>query len=105
MLTKSGYYRAHTALAQARQQLDYTVLRAPYAGRVVNLSAKPFNFITSYESFCTLLSRDGLLVDFSVRESELAAVQVGQSARVLPVALPQRNVYRVVASVPLNASI
>ncbi|WP_375447902.1 efflux RND transporter periplasmic adaptor subunit [uncultured Fibrella sp.] len=91
VLTKSGYYRAQTALEQARQQLDYTVLRAPFAGRVANLSAKPFNFITSYEPFCTLLSRDGLLVDFSVLESELAAVQLGQSVRVLPVALPQRT--------------
>lgn len=90
VLSKSGYYQAQTALTQARQQLDYTVLRAPYAGQIANLSAKPFNFITSYEPFCTLLSRDGLLVEFSVLESELAVVQVGQLVRVLPIALPQR---------------
>lgn len=91
VLTKSGYYKAQTALASARQQLDYTVLRAPYAGLVANLSAKPYNFITSYEPFCTLLSRSGLLVEFSVLESELGAVQVGQPVRIMPVAIPGRS--------------
>lgn len=88
VLTKSGYYKAQTALAQARQQLEYTVLRAPYAGTVANLTAKSFNFITSYEPFCTLLSRDGLLIEFSVLESELAAVQIGQPVQIIPVAIP-----------------
>lgn len=91
VLTKSGYFRAQTALAQARQQLDYTVLRAPYAGVVANLTAKPFNFITSFEPFCTLLSRAGLLVEFSVLESELSAVRTGMPVRVVPVALPGRS--------------
>ena len=91
VLTKSGYYKAQTALAQARQQLDYTVLRSPYAGMVANLTAKSFNFITSFEPFCTLLSRAGLLVEFSVLESELAAVRVGQPVRVLPVSMPGRS--------------
>ncbi len=88
VLTKSGYYRAQTALALAQQNLDYTVLRAPYAGRVANLTAKPYNFITSYEPFCVLLSRAGLLVEFSVLESELSVVRLGQPVRVWPVAMP-----------------
>lgn len=88
VLTKSGYYRAQTALVAARQQLDYTVLTAPYAGVVANLTAKPYNFITSYEPFCTLLSRAGLLVEFSVLESELGIVRVGLPVRVSPIAMP-----------------
>ncbi|SOD83043.1 efflux RND transporter periplasmic adaptor subunit [Spirosoma fluviale] len=91
VLTKSGFYKAQTALAQARQQLDYTTLRAPYAGMVANLTAKPYNFITSYEPFCTLLSRAGLLVEFSILESELATVRVGLPVRVMPVAVPGRT--------------
>ncbi len=91
VLTKSGYYKAQTTLAQARQQLDYTLLRAPYAGTVANLTAKSYNFITSYEPFCTLLSRAGLLVEFSVLESELATVKVGQPVRISPVAMPERT--------------
>lgn len=91
VLTKSGYYKAQTALAQARQQWEYTTLRAPYAGMVANLTAKSYNFTTSYEPFCTLLSRAGLLVEFSVLESELATVRVGMPVRVTPIALPEHS--------------
>ncbi|MFD2937753.1 efflux RND transporter periplasmic adaptor subunit [Spirosoma flavum] len=91
ILTKSGYYKAQTALMQARQQLDYTILRAPYAGVVANLTARPYNFITSFEPFCTLLSRAGLLVEFSVLETELPAVRVGLPVQVKPVALSGRS--------------
>lgn len=91
VLTKSGYYRAQTALLLARQNLTYTELRAPYAGVVANLSAQAYNFITAYEVFCTLLSLSGLQVEFSVLESELGAVQVGQSVTVVPVALPGKG--------------
>ena len=66
VLTKSGYYRAQTALLLARQNLSYTELRAPYTGVVANLSAQAYNFITAYEVFCTLLSHSGMQVEFSV---------------------------------------
>ena len=99
ILTKSGYYKAQTTLALARQQLDYTTLKAPYAGVVANLTAKPYNFITSYEPFCTLLSRAGLLVEFSVLESELATVRVGLPVRISPVAMPQRSYAGVVSEI------
>lgn len=99
---KSGYLRAQTALAKARLDLSYTQLRAPFAGIVANLTAQPHNFITAYEPFCTLLSRAGMLVEFSVLESELPAVQVGSVVRVEVVALPGRQVGgRVVAINPL----
>ena len=91
ILTKSGYYRVQTALALARQQLDYTVLRAPFAGTVANLSARPYSFITSYEPFCILLSRAGLVAEFSVLETELPAVRLGQPVRVLPLAATGRS--------------
>lgn len=90
VLTKSGYYKSQTAIAQARQQLEFTILRAPYAGIVANLSAKPFNFISSYEILCMLLGRAEMQIEFSVLESELAIIQVGQSVRIKPMALQGR---------------
>jgi len=88
---KSGYGRAQTALAKAQLDLSYTQLRAPFAGVVANLTAKPYNFITAFEPFCTLLSRAGMLVEFSVLESELPTVQMGSPVRVEVVALPGRT--------------
>lgn len=87
---KSGYLRAQTAMAKARLDLSYTQLRAPFPGVVANLTAKPYNFITAFEPFCTLLSRAGMQVEFSVLESELPAVQMGSPVRVEVVALPGR---------------
>lgn len=91
VLTKSGYYKAQTALAQANQQLEYTILRAPYTGTIANLTAKLYSFITSYESFCTLLSKDELVVEFSVLESELGLIKIGQHVRITPVVMATQN--------------
>ncbi|MBD2705005.1 efflux RND transporter periplasmic adaptor subunit [Spirosoma sp. BT702] len=91
VLTKSGYYKALTALMMARQQLEYTTLRASYAGKIANLSARTHNFITSYEPFCTLLSQAAVLVEFSLLESELASIRIGQPVRITPIALPDHH--------------
>ncbi len=97
--TKSGYYRAQANLHAARLQLENTYLRAPYGGVVANLKTKAHNPTTMSEPFCTLLSRAEVLVEFSVLESELSVVQVGQVARVLPVALEGRSYEAVVSEV------
>ena len=97
--TKSGFYRAMANLRSARLQLDNTVLRAPYAGVVANLKTKAYNPTAASDPFCTLLSRVVVLVEFAVLESELSVVQVGQAARVLPVALAGRSYAAVVSEV------
>ncbi len=85
---KSGYNKALTALEKARLELAYTALQAPFAGTVANLSAKPYNLIAATEPFCTLLDRSGLLVEFSVLETELPALRMGAPVRVEPISLP-----------------
>jgi RND family efflux transporter MFP subunit len=97
--TKSGYFRAQANLHSARLILDNTYLRAPYSGVVANLKTKAHNPTTMSEPFCLLLSRAAVLVEFSVLESELSVVQVGQEARVLPVALEGRSYAAVVSEV------
>ena len=97
--TKSGYYRAQANLSSARLVLDNSYLRAPYAGVVANLKTKAHNPTSTSEPFCTLLSRAVVLVEFAVLESELSVVQVGQGARVLPVALEGRSYAATVSEV------
>ncbi len=97
--TKSGYYRAVANLHSARLQVQNTYLRAPYAGVVANLKTKAHNPTTMSEPFCTLLSRAEVLVEFAVLESELSVVQVGQTARVQPVAMEGRSYGAVVSEV------
>ncbi len=90
---RSGYERAVLALQKAQNDLENTYLRAPYAGVVANLKVKPYNSSAMSEAFCTLLSREAVWVEFSVLETELVAVQIGQMAQVTPVAYNDK-VYR-----------
>jgi RND family efflux transporter MFP subunit len=88
---KSGYYEALTALANARLQLSHTYLEAPYSGTVANLKSRAYNLITTAEPFCDILNRQTLVIEFSVLESELTTIQVGQSAQIFPVALLRKK--------------
>ncbi len=90
---RSGYERAMLALQKAQNELENTYLRAPYAGVVANLKMKPYNSSSMSEGFCTLLSREAVWVEFSVLETELSAVQIGQTAQVTPVAYADK-IYR-----------
>ena len=82
VLVKSGYYKAQTALAHAKLQLEYTILRAPYDGIVANLGAKAYNFITAYEPFCTLISKNRFMAEFSILENELINLKLGQDVKI-----------------------
>lgn len=88
---RSGYERGVLALQKARNDLDNTYLRAPYAGVVANLKLKAYNSTSSSEAFCTLLSKAAVWVEFLVLETELSAVQLGQATQVVPVAYPERS--------------
>jgi len=88
---ESGYNKAVINMQEARLKLQDTYLRAPYNGIIANLNAKPYNPVPADKPFCTLLSANAFVVGFPVLESELAAVQIGQSAQVTPVALPGKT--------------
>ena len=87
---RSGYERGLLALQKARNDVENTYLRAPFGGVVANLKAKPFN-ATSAAEFCTLLSQAAPLVELAVLETELMAVQLGQTVVVQPVAFGERS--------------
>lgn len=86
---RSGYERGLLALQKARNDVENMYLRAPFSGVVANLRAKPFNAASA--EFCTLLSQVAPLVEFAVLETELMAVQVGQTVVVQPVAFGERS--------------
>lgn len=81
---RSGYADALTSLAEAQQTLDACTLRAPFAGKVADIDRQ------CYESpegpFCTLLDDSRLRVRFTVLESEVGRLRVGQAVGVSPYA-------------------
>lgn len=84
---ESGYNKAVIGLQEARLKLEDTYLKAPYAGIIANLQSKPYNPVATDKPFCTLLGADAFAIGFSVLESELPAVRIGQPAKIMPVAL------------------
>ena len=77
----SGYYTAKFALRTAEASLDECTLRAPFAGRIADLVARPFQ---RGDKFGTLIDDSFFDVEFKVLEAELASVSVGTAVRVSP---------------------
>lgn len=88
---QSGHRAAQVAVDQARYQLTLTELRAPFAGRIADLSAQPHQQANPAEPLCLLLDLDPLRVAFTVLETELDMVTPGATVQVEPVALPSQT--------------
>lgn len=89
--SKSGINKALTNVRDARLKLENTYLKAPYMGVIANLKTKAYNPTPTSEPFCTLLNRESLVVESSILESELEAINVGQETRVKSLAYSQKE--------------
>ena len=85
---RSGYYNARTQLELAKYHLDNAVLRAPIAGMVTNLFAKPFNPIDNSEPFCIIINEKKPEIDFRILENELSKVKKGDQVKIQAYSLP-----------------
>lgn len=83
---RSGYDAAVLSLRKARQDLDGTVLRAPFSGRVANLVLKTHDRPAGV--FCTMVDDRHFEVDFPVTETEYSFVRNGLAIQVEPFASP-----------------
>lgn len=87
---RSGYASALNALRRAQHERAGTVLKAPFRGRVANLTLKRFDPVGD-EPFCSLVDDSALDVDFTVMESEYSFLSEGLPVRVIPFADPGRT--------------
>jgi HlyD family secretion protein len=79
--------QATLALEDARDNLEGAVLRAPFAGTVVAVSAIPGEQVGS-AAFITLSDLEEPLLQFWVEEADLSGVAVGNSVEIFFEALP-----------------
>lgn len=79
---RSGYDQSLNSYHLAAYNLDAAALRAPFGGVVANLFAKPYNLPSAQEAFCTIIDNYHLEVIFSILESELPMLRVGDKALV-----------------------
>lgn len=81
---RSGLEQAELALAATKRELDDATLTAPISGTIANLSAKPHNTSSTTESLCRIINEGSMDVEFTVLESELPMVNLGDKISVEP---------------------
>lgn len=79
----SGYNAAQIATKKSRFDLESTILKAPFTGKIANLKLRPFDR-TGPDAFCTLLDDTRMYVDFSILESEYSFLEKGLDVIVIP---------------------
>lgn len=97
--SKSGFNKALTNLQDARLKLENTYIRAPYSGVIANLKTKAFNAASSNEPFCSILSKENMVVEVSILESELGIISLGQRAKIKSLAYPDRIYVGVISEI------
>ncbi len=77
----SGYYSAQYAIQSAQKHLQDCSLKAPFSGRIADLSNNRFQRM---DKVCTLINDSYFDVEFSVMEAELKNIHKGQHVMVSP---------------------
>ena len=77
----AGYKLALAQLAQAKLDLDHTVVRAPMDGTIGKTSLQPGDFLSAGQAAMPLVSNT-LYVDANFKETDLTHVRVGQPATI-----------------------
>jgi RND family efflux transporter MFP subunit len=83
---KSGYERAKAQYEASLYDVEQATLIAPFDGVVANLFDKQYNMSKSGEPFCRIIRTSAMEVDFTVLESELPLIKVGDQVEVTPYA-------------------
>ncbi len=77
---RSGYLDARFSLESARLSYENSTLRAPFAGKVADIKQKVYEAAAG--EFCTVIDDEIFNVRFSVLETEVGFVGVGQPVKV-----------------------
>jgi RND family efflux transporter MFP subunit len=90
---KSGLNNAILDYQKAEHDLKATRLVTPFSGVVANLSKKLHQQVESGKVFCTLIDSKNFEVEFTVLESEIYLLSVGQQVSVQAFAL-EEGIYK-----------
>lgn len=100
---RAGLPAAEVELRRARLDLEKTLVRAPFAGRVADLAVRPGMRVSEGDSLATVLDLSRLEVDVQVLETQLPSLEVGREAVVTFPAFPGEEFTGRVAS--MNPSV
>lgn len=83
---KSGYEQSKAQYESARYEVEQATLTAPFDGVIANLFEKQYNIPKTSEPFCRVINTGSMEVDFTVLESELPLIKVGDKMEITPYA-------------------
>lgn len=78
-IAQSNYLKAKSAYEYSLNQLDYTKLRAPFAGSIEKKFAEDYQKVQSGESIFKLINPDILEVKFTLPESDVDLVRISKN--------------------------
>lgn len=87
---RSGLEQAELTLASSQRTLEEATLTAPLSGVVANLKLNAHN-LSGSEPLCRIIDDRGMDVEFSVIESELALLSIGDAISVSPFSDPGKS--------------
>lgn len=87
------------ALAQAKRNLSFTVIRAPFDGVVGNRSVQVGDYVTAGKRLAAIVPLDKVYVDANVKETQLAGIKAGDVAEISVDALGGETLRGVVDSI------
>ncbi|MDN3577523.1 efflux RND transporter periplasmic adaptor subunit [Chitinimonas viridis] len=108
--SKEALRRADAVLKEAREQLGKTEIRAPMAGRVVNLPIKvgetaiPSISSQAGAQLLTIADTSAIQAEIKVDEGDIAKVNVGQAVDIYPAAYPETALKGLVEKVALAST-
>ena len=88
---RSGLAGAEARLEKAMHDVEKTVIRAPYAGRIANLVVDVGTRLTISDSVAKVVDLSAVDVDVQVLESEMAVLDAGRDATVEFTAFPDEQ--------------
>lgn len=93
--------QAQAALQLARQQITYTVIKAPISGYVGQLTAQVGQKVQAEQPFMSIvpLQTDEVYVDANFKETELGKLQIGEKAEVEVDAYPGETFEATIAGI------
>jgi membrane fusion protein, multidrug efflux system len=94
--TRSGYTAAARELKTAQYNLERTILKAPFDGKVADLKHNKFEQVFPGDKFCTVINDTEFEVEFHLIESEIAEVALNDHVKVIPFAI--NTVYKGIIS-------
>ena len=88
---KSGYLQSLANYNSAKYDYENATLKAPISGVVANLTDRESNPASHGKAFCRIIDQNSLCVEFSILESEVSLIKIGEPVEVTAFSVPDRK--------------